>query len=65
MKNARIDFTLSIDVAVDDRLDLDWVANSFLNSDRFSIDRVTGDPQGVGVLAACSGVKEIVVYRKG
>lgn len=64
MKTATINFTLSLDVAVDDRLDMNWVANAFINSDRFSIDHVTGDPKGVGILTASSGVTEVVVYSK-
>ena len=52
MKTATINFTLSLDVVVDDRLDMNWVANAFLNSDRFSIDHVTGDPKG-GRYSSC------------
>lgn len=64
MKKARIDFTLSVDVDVRDRLDLDRVADAFLSSYRFGIGRVQGDPQGVSILSASSALQGVINLTK-
>jgi hypothetical protein len=57
MKTLSVTFTLTLDLACNDKLDSDWVAEAFLNnSQRFSTLHIEGDPAGVVVQAASSGI---------
>ena len=61
MKKAMIKFSLCLEVAIPDHLDTEWVASTFINSDRFSTAQVARDPRYVVVLTATSGVESITL----
>jgi hypothetical protein len=65
MKTLSITFGLTLDVACPDHLDTDWVASQFLSrSDRFTTLHIDGDPDGVVVTAAYSGLEGSKVTRQ-
>lgn len=63
MKKASITFSVTLDVCFPDCYDADWVADKYLRSDRFGIDRVGKDPGCAGILAASSGVREVRLLK--
>ena len=61
MKTFSITFSLTLDIACADQLDVDWVAKQFIyKSDRFSTRRIAGDPSdGIGIQATRGGIESI------
>jgi hypothetical protein len=59
MKKASITFSLTLEVSFPDRYDVDAVANEFLKSDRFGMDRVSKDPHYASAFCASSRVEDI------
>jgi len=64
MKTFSVTFSLTLDVACADHLDIDWVAKQFAyKSDRFSTLCIAGDPEGgIAIQAASSGIESIRRY---
>jgi hypothetical protein len=63
MKTLSVTFTLTLDLTCNDKLDSDWVAETFLNnSQRFSTLHIEGDPAGVAVQAASSGINQVTTH---
>lgn len=63
MKKVSITFSVTLDVCFDDRYDPDWIADRYLSSGRFGIDRVGKDPDCARILAASFGVEEVRLLK--
>ena len=64
MKSLSITFSFQLDVVCANYLDSEWVADQFnLNSARFSVVHIHGDPSLVVVQAASSGVESVRLCR--
>lgn len=63
MRKASITFSVTLDVYFPDRYDPDWIADQYLSSDRFGIDRVGKDPGCAGIISASTGVREVRLLK--
>lgn len=63
MKTASITFSVTLDVCFDDRYGPEWIADQYLSSDRFGMDRVGKDPGCAGILAASSRVDQVRLLK--
>lgn len=61
MRTASVTLQVTFDVSLPDHLDVDWVADRIMFSDRFSTLNISGDP--VGVIGASTSIKSVVEHK--
>jgi hypothetical protein len=61
MRTASIKFEVTFDAEVPEHLDIDWVADRLMFSDRFSTLSISGDP--VQVIGASTSIKSVTKHK--